>query len=108
MPWKESGPMEERLQFVRDALSDRFTMSELCARYGVSRRVGYKWLARYEADGRRGLGDRSRAPHHCPHKTATKTTELLVEAREQHPQWGVRKLLRVLSRKHRDIRAWPA
>ena len=26
--------MEERLQFVRDALSDRFTMSELCARYG--------------------------------------------------------------------------
>jgi transposase-like protein len=57
--------MEERLQFVRDALSDRFTMSELCARYGVSRRVGYKWLARYDTDGRRGLVDRSRAPHHC-------------------------------------------
>ncbi len=32
--------MDERLQFVRDAASDRFTMSELCARYGVSRRVG--------------------------------------------------------------------
>ena len=57
--------MEERLQFVRDALSDRFTMSELCARYGVSRRIGYKWLARYAIDGRRGLVDRSRAPHHC-------------------------------------------
>ncbi len=66
--------MEERLRFVHDALSDRFDMSELCARYGVSRRVGYKWLARYEADGRRGLGrSQSRAealpashggPHH--------------------------------------------
>ncbi|MBL0939418.1 MAG: helix-turn-helix domain-containing protein [Gemmatimonadaceae bacterium] len=54
--------MEARLQFVRDALSDRFTMSELCARYGVSRRIGYKWLARYEAEGRPGLQDRSRAP----------------------------------------------
>jgi hypothetical protein len=29
MPWNETRPMEERLQFVRDALSDRFTMSEL-------------------------------------------------------------------------------
>ena len=48
MPWKESVAMEERLRFVRDALSDRFTMSELCARYGVSRRIGYKWLARYD------------------------------------------------------------
>ena len=58
--------MDERLQFVRDALRDRFTMSELCARYGVSRRIGYKWLARYDAEGRRGLVDRSRAPRHAP------------------------------------------
>ena len=62
--------MDERLQFVRDALSDRFTMSELCARYGVSRRIGYKWLARYDDGGTRGLADRSRAPHRCPHKIA--------------------------------------
>ncbi len=47
--------MEERLQFVRAALSDRFTMSELCARYGGSRQIGYKWLARYEAEGRAEL-----------------------------------------------------
>ena len=43
MPWKESDAMDERLQFVTDALSDRFTMTELCERYGVSRRIGYKW-----------------------------------------------------------------
>jgi hypothetical protein len=30
MPWKESVAMDERLKFVRDALSDRFTMSS-CA-----------------------------------------------------------------------------
>jgi putative transposase len=43
--------MDERLRFIRDAQSDRYTMSALCARYGVSRRIGYKWLARYDAEG---------------------------------------------------------
>ena len=100
--------MDERLQFVRDALRDRFTMSELCERYGVSRRIGYKWLARYDAEGRRGLADRSRAPQHCPHKLNDAMTELLVAAREAHPFWGARKLLTVLAAKHPRIGSWPA
>src|SRR4051812_16204687 len=108
MPWKESVPMEERLQFVHDALRDRFTMSELCARYGVSRRIGYKWLARYEAEGRRGLSDRSRAPKYLARQTDTAITALLVAAREAHPEWGARKLLRVLRGKHAEITTWPA
>ena len=108
MPWLETMPMEERLRFVRDASSDRFTMSELCARYGVSRRIGYKWLARYEEEGRRGLGDRSRAPHHSPQRLRAELAELLCEGRRAHPHWGARKLLKVLSTRHPTIRAWPA
>lgn len=100
--------MDERLRFVRDALSDRFTISELCARYGVSRRIGYKWLARYDADGRRGLVDRSRAPHHCPHRIPAPLAELLVAERTAHPYWGARKLLKVLADHHPEIRTWPA
>lgn len=100
--------MDERLRFIRDAQSDRFSMSELCARYGVSRRIGYKWLARYDDEGRRGLVDRSRAPHHCPHKIAPPIAELLVASREAHPYWGARKLLKVLAPRHPEIRSWPA
>ena len=77
MPWLETTPVEERIQFVDDALSDRFTMSELCARYGISRRVGYKWLERYEEEARRGLRDRSRAPHHCPHRIDPGLSDLI-------------------------------
>ena len=40
MPWKESVIMDQRLEFVREALSNRFRMTELCERYGVSRRIG--------------------------------------------------------------------
>jgi transposase InsO family protein len=100
--------MEERLRFVHDAFSDRFTMSELCARYGVSRRIGYKWLERFEAEGRPGLKDRSRAPHHCPHRVAPPTAKLLVAARRAHPHWGARKLLVILAARHPEIAGWPA
>ena len=97
MPWKETDPMDERLQFIHDALSDRFTMSELCARYGVSRRIGYKWLARYEEEGRRGLRDRSRAPHHCPHRIQRRARRAPVCPATRPPDWGARKLLQILA-----------
>jgi len=108
MPWLETAPVDERIQFIQDALSDRFTMSELCARYGVSRRVGYKWLARYEEEGRRGLRDRSRAPHHCPHRIDPELAELICALRRQHPFWGARKLLRILVTRHPRVPGWPA
>ncbi len=108
MPWRESGPMDGRLRFVRDAQRDHFTMSELCARYGVSRRIGYKWLMRYDAEGRAGLADRSHVPHHCPHKIQFAMEELLITERVAHPHWGARKLLAALRRKHARIRYWPA
>jgi len=85
MPWLETSPVEERIQFIDDALSDRFTMSELCARYGVSRRIGYMWLARYAEEGKQGLTDRSRAPHSCPHKIRPGLADLLCEFRRSHP-----------------------
>lgn len=108
MPWMETAPVDERLQFVSDAQSDRFTMAELCARYGVSRRIGYKWIERYAAEGRPGLQNRSRAPHHCPHRIAPELAERICALREQHPHWGARKLLRILRNRHPRIRTWPA
>ena len=108
MPWLETAPVEERLKFIDDARSDRFTMAELCARYGVSRRVGYKWIERFEAEGRRGLRDRSRAPHHCPHRIDAELAELLCALRRQHPLWGARKLLRILAKRHPRVTQWPA
>ena len=51
MPWSVSSPMSRRLEFVEDARRALYSMTELCARYEISRRVGYKWLARFEAEG---------------------------------------------------------
>ena len=69
MPWKETSPVNERLRFVLDAEEGLFNFKEL---YGISRQQGYKWLRRYEAEGPRGLEDRSRRPRSCPHKTSAR------------------------------------
>ncbi|HTO72914.1 MAG TPA: IS481 family transposase [Gemmatimonadales bacterium] len=99
--------MEQRHAFVDDYRQDLYAMTELCARYGISRKTGYKWLARVEADGRRGLLDRSRAPHACPHRIPAETAALLCAARRRHPDWGAGKLLAYLGPRYPTV-DWPA
>ncbi len=107
MPWRELEPMEQRLELIREYTSGVLTMTELVAQYGVSQKTAYKWLARYEAHGVAGLGDRSRRPHQSPHATAADVMEAVLACRRRHPRWGAKKLLAVLRRRHPDV-AWPA
>ena len=51
MPWSETSAMEQRVAFIRDLQRGNLTMSELCLRYGISRKTGYKWRERHESQG---------------------------------------------------------
>lgn len=107
MPWRETSPMEERLEFVHEYESGLFTMTELAAQYGISPKTAYKWLERYDAEGPLGLCDRSRRPHTSPQATDPDLVDALVAVRRRHPRWGAKKLLAVVRRGDpRD--AWPA
>jgi len=64
MPWKEKTAMSCRHEFVLLASQPGAVVRELCRRHGISPKTGYKWLARYQADGAAGLADRSRRPVH--------------------------------------------
>ena len=59
MPWREICRMEARMKFVGAVRAGEDSMTALCEEYGVSRRVGYKWLARYVAEGPCGLQERA-------------------------------------------------
>ena len=107
MPWKESSPMDQRTLFVADQLRALFSMTELCERFGISRKTGYKWLARFQAEGPTGLADRSRRPQSCPHQTPESLVAAILEARRHHPRWGAKKLLAILKKRHPDW-SWPA
>ena len=87
--------MDQKLQFIAAYQAGTFSVSELCARYGISRKTGYKWIARYKDEGVDGLKDRSRAPHHSPHKMSDAAAEAILHARRLHPTWGPRKLIAV-------------
>lgn len=82
-------------------------MTELCELYRISRKTGYKWLGRYEADGPAGLASRSSAPLVHGRSTPTNLAEAIVALRQERPTWGPRKLIAKLSSSHSDI-VWPA
>ncbi|WP_446720685.1 helix-turn-helix domain-containing protein, partial [Lelliottia sp. T2.26D-8] len=44
MPWTETVTMQ-RLQFVAACLEGNLPVAEVCRRFNISRKTGYKWLA---------------------------------------------------------------
>jgi transposase len=107
MPWQEESTMELRRQFIQDVQSGATPVSELCLAYQISRKTGYKWLARYEAGGVSALTDRSRRPQRSPTATPPELVQALLAARARHPSWGPRKLLRLIQQQEAHA-PWPA
>lgn len=107
MPWKNVTTMDEIIRFVSLAQTGRFTVSELCEQFGISRKTGYKHLGRYGTDGLKGLEQRSHRPHRFPQRTPEAVERLIIAERRQHRTWGPKKLRKVLEVKH-GIESAPA
>jgi putative transposase len=107
MPWQGVCPMELRMRFVNAVLTEEDSITALCEEYGVSRKTGYKWLTRFQAQGPAGLAERSRAPHVVPWAVSQAQTEAIIALRRQHPSWGPKKLrAKLLTRA--PAQPWPA
>jgi len=96
MPWKAKSIMNLREEFVLLASQEGANRRELCRRFGISPQTAYKWIARYAKEGKAGLEDRSRRPHHQPARTADVLEQAVIDLRRQHPAWGGRKISRRL------------
>lgn len=96
MPWRASTPMSLRQEFVQFVAHQTVPVSELCRRYGISRKTGHKWLRRFQTAGAPGLVDRSRRPHRSGGQTPPPLEAAVVALRQAHPAWGARKLRRRL------------
>ncbi len=82
MNWNTVRPMDQKVLFIADSLRMSGTFSELCERYGISRKTGYKWLKRYHEEGVEGLDDRSRRPRAHPDTTPQAIREAIIEIRQ--------------------------
>jgi len=96
MPWQERTIMEQRQEFVAFAHQEGTTIAALCRHFGISRKTGYKWLAR--AAGAESVANRSRRPHTSPWRTPPVIEAQVLALRAQHPAWGGRKLHHALAR----------
>ena len=93
MPWRERSPVDLRVQFISEYQTGLWSMTELTAQYGISRKTGYKWVERSETGGVAALLDQSRRPQTQPTATDRALVDALVAVRRRHPQWGAKKLL---------------
>lgn len=100
MAWKELSVMDQRKAFVLEALSGVASFAELCRRYGIAAKTGYKWKSRFLADGHMGLCDQSRRPLTNASALSEEVLCRIVKLKGQYPAWGARKLREVYGRLH--------
>lgn len=92
--------MEEIIRFVSLAQTDRFTITDLCEQFGISRKTAYKHLERYATGGVKALQPRSHSAHRIPHRTPEEVEKLVLAERRRHRTWGPKKIQDILLKKH--------
>ena len=98
MPWEAMSEQDLRREFVVAAIREGANVRQLCRRFGISAKTGYKWLSRYRASGEAGLVEISRRPRGSPSRVSQAIEAAVLEVRGAHPAWGGRKIKRVLER----------
>lgn len=92
MPFQERTVMHARTEFVLFASQPGANVSALARHFGISRTTAYKWLGRYQREGRPGLADRSRRPLTSPQRTSAEREIQVLAIQQRYPRWGPRKL----------------
>jgi len=107
MTWNETCTVSERRLFVEAWLSQDFSVTELCERFGVSGKTGHKWINRFKEEGMSGLEDRSCARHSQAHRTPDAVLERILELKYRYPDWGPVTIQSALYRAEPESK-WPA
>ena len=81
----------QRLALARLIVEEQWTAARAAERFGVASTTARRWAARYRAEGRAGMQDRSSRPHASPAKTDLATTKRIVSLRLRK-RWGAVRL----------------
>lgn len=89
--------MEQRSEFLCEAVMKTTTFTALCRLYGITRETGYKWLRRWKTE--HSIEEKSRRPKSHPATTPPQVVQRILSQRRQFPLWGpipLRKRLQTL------------
>jgi transposase InsO family protein len=97
MPWKDTTKMEQKIEFICEWRTGKYTITELCKGFNISRPTAYKIIARFEKEGYDGLVEVSKKPiGQHPNATQQKVVESIIKLKEKHRLWGAKKIHRLL------------
>ena len=91
MPWEVKPVSEIRLAFIHEVRTLHTPVSLACQKFKISRKTGYKWLARYQQQPGLPLTDRSRRPKSSPRRTSAALEQAVLDVRERF-HWGPQKI----------------
>jgi len=91
MPWQERCTMSLRQEFLLLANQPGSNFSQLCQRFGISRKTGYKWRQRHRQNGNDALADQSRRPRRSPRRSEPELERQALMIRDE-TGWGARKI----------------
>jgi transposase InsO family protein len=93
----EVSVVEQRYRAVLEVRAG-VPVTEVAARFGVSRQSVHAWVRRYDEGGLGALADRSRRPESCPHQVPDEVEAAVCEVRREHPKWGPVRIAHELGR----------
>jgi len=102
MPWKETTKMEQKIEFICEWRSGKYTITELCKGFGISRPTAYKIINRFEEKGYEGLKELNRTPRGHPRETDEKIVNSILKLKEKHRLWGAKKIRKLLFNDYTD------
>jgi putative transposase len=108
LPWKVTDTVQERERLMKAWVSGRFTVTELAAAFGVSRKTAYKVHKRFLQGGLEALNDRPPVAHHHPRAVPAEVVAAVVRAKQARPLWGPLKLLPGPDEPADIVARWPA
>ncbi len=83
---------ELRREILEEPAMTGDSVTEVCARRGISRDTFYRYRRRFAAAGEAGLEPRTSAPIRSPNRMDPDLEELICRMRKEHPRWGARRI----------------
>jgi transposase InsO family protein len=96
MPWKEQTKMEQKTEFICEWRTGKYSLTDLCKSFGISRPTAYKLIARFEQNGIEGLLEKSKTPRIHPNQTKPEIEDAILSLKAKYSLWGAKKIRRLL------------
>jgi transposase len=90
MPWKETTTMEQKVEFICEWRTGKYSITELCKTFNISRPTAYEFIARFENNEIEGLKQQSQAPQKHPDSTKDEVVKNILQLKEKHKLWGAK------------------